>query len=99
MERLIDDDHRLNHVAEGEQKLLRPGYCLYTIAQSVLALLASERISSGRVLSQAENLPRHSFFPPRHTFGRIDTLNWQSRWLISTVQALYYYCASTWPIT
>ena len=69
-ERLIDDDHRLNHVGEVVEAIENWLSSLDDCA-SALALLASERISSGPVLSQAQML-EHPFFADRHTFGRIE---------------------------
>lgn len=69
-ERLLNDDLRLNHAQEVidaiETWLTSLDDC-----EVALLLLASERISSGPVLSQ-EQMLEHPFFAERQTFGTVE---------------------------
>jgi crotonobetainyl-CoA:carnitine CoA-transferase CaiB-like acyl-CoA transferase len=69
-ERLIDDVHRLDHVAE-VVGIIEGWLCSLDDRDIALALLASERIPSGPVLSQ-EEMVDHPFFAERGTFGDVD---------------------------
>jgi crotonobetainyl-CoA:carnitine CoA-transferase CaiB-like acyl-CoA transferase len=69
-ERLVDDVHRLDFTDE-VVGAIEEWMCSLPDRQVVLALLASERISSGPVLSQMEMIG-HPFFAQRGMFGEVN---------------------------
>jgi CoA:oxalate CoA-transferase len=69
-ERLVDDVSRLEH-ADEVIAAVETWLCSMEDREGALALLASERISAGPVLSQEEMLT-HPFFAERGTFGTVD---------------------------
>jgi crotonobetainyl-CoA:carnitine CoA-transferase CaiB-like acyl-CoA transferase len=69
-ERLTTDRDRLEHVDE-VVGVIEEWLCSLEDRETALALLGSERISSGPCLSQEEMLS-HPFFAERGTFGSVD---------------------------
>lgn len=69
-ERLLDDRRRLQHAPEVVGAIER-WLCSLPDRETALSLLASERISAGPLLSQAEMLT-HPYFAERGTFGVVN---------------------------